>query len=55
MYPVVPINGRLLSGSEVVIGGYLFPKKVIGIYILYLVTVYIFPPKNHCLIHEFPL
>ncbi|XP_060784838.1 sterol 26-hydroxylase, mitochondrial-like [Neoarius graeffei] len=27
MYPVVPINGRLLSGSDVVIGGLFFPKK----------------------------
>ncbi|XP_017325369.1 sterol 26-hydroxylase, mitochondrial [Ictalurus punctatus] len=27
MYPVVPTNGRILSGSEVVIGGHVFPKK----------------------------
>ncbi|MCJ8732778.1 hypothetical protein PDJAM_G00214940 [Pangasius djambal] len=27
MYPVVPVNGRLLSGSDVVIGGHFFPKK----------------------------
>ncbi|MCJ8732766.1 hypothetical protein PDJAM_G00214970 [Pangasius djambal] len=27
MYPVVPINGRLLSENDVIIGGHFFPKK----------------------------
>ncbi|XP_072541147.1 sterol 26-hydroxylase, mitochondrial-like isoform X1 [Salminus brasiliensis] len=27
MYPVVPINARLLTGSDAIIGGHFFPKK----------------------------
>lgn len=28
MYPVVPMNSRLISENDVVIGGHFFPKKV---------------------------
>ena len=28
MYPVVPMNARLLTENDVIIGGYYFPKKV---------------------------
>jgi len=28
MYPVVPINSRLIAEKDIVIGGHFFPKKV---------------------------
>ncbi len=28
MYPVVPMNSRLIAENDVVIGGHFFPKKV---------------------------
>ncbi|KAG9271619.1 sterol 26-hydroxylase, mitochondrial [Astyanax mexicanus] len=38
MYPVVPVNGRLLTSSDAIIGGYFFPKNTIFVLYHYAIS-----------------
>lgn len=45
IYPVVPLNARLLSENDVIIGGHFFPKKVLFFPLTVLFLIFIILPK----------
>lgn len=44
MYPVVPLNGRVIADKDVMIGEYHFSKNVSHLYFMFLFsTCFVFP------------
>lgn len=52
MYPVVPINARVVTDKDVTIGGYQFPKNV-GLLFLAIFIFVVKPSKKNVYCYKF--